>query len=1246
MNNKDILESLKHASTLEKIKDFSSAKLIYENLQSALGNPIWIKLKLERMGFVTDSKVDEKSIYVNDHRSAYIDSIDYAKSNVKLVERVEDELDISSELCEYKTNDYSLIELSKKTTSNNFSKKISVVVPVYNRYRLLSNVLACLARQTLEKNMFEVIVVDDGSDDDYLSLMLKYEKHLDIRYVRQSRNGFRPGKARNLGANVSNNELLFFLDSDILLPPEYLDEVMRWHHATDRNLVTMGTRKFIDANQLSDDEILANGLDINNLKEVVSENTRFKDYLKDGKTYDWRLDLYSKSRSLKDHIFPFICLGGGHFSINKSIYLKCNGFDVDFNHWGGEDVEFGYRVYQEGAYFIPLLDFFDYHQEPIGGSNETDRDSGYQLTQKILSDKCPAPIVRLNSNKENSIPKVSIYIPAFNCENTIERAVQSVLSQDLQDFEICICNDGSKDGTRKILEKLSRDDARVKIYSLEKNQGIAAASNKALSMCRGLYVGQLDADDELRPGALTACVDYMDSHSVGLIYTDYEIYNKLTGTVSQGYSENNFNYYWQIIGNLVGHFRFFRRRNLALMDWFDVNLKNGVDFDFYTRMSELTIVQKIPFKAYLYHLHGANTSILDIELQRENHLKIINKTLARLKISEHYFASIPNPLRPREVFLRSSSKTYQDQIQWIPIDPDFPFPAKVGNVNDYRFIENLKNNFVQRKSPFTKKCSVVVPVYNRNDRLAKTLAGLVNQTYPANLIEVVITDDGSTDNIRAVVEKYEKLLNLKYVRQPDLGFRVGHARNFGVNAASTECIIGLDCDLIPCRDFVLKFMEYLHVSDSVLCLGQYKFIDANGITDDQILSDPGLVERQEEIVTENKVVQDANLKAGPTTDWRLKMYSESNNLMDDAHPYRACAGGQTAFTKSMYLKAGGYDEDYNAWGCEDNDFGFRMYEAGAYLIPVLEAIDFHQEPPEGKNETNRENGWLTTRPLLQKKCPPFRGWFGSPWVHTDKDVPKVSIYIPSLNNAHYLPLAIDSCLNQTYESFEVCVLDTGSTDNTLDVLREKYANNPRVMWAYKKCSNVTEARHEALKLCRGMYIGQLDSDDVLKLNAVERLAGILDMQSKVGLVYSRYEIIDENGNVTGPGWDSGDYNPLRLMTNMCAHHFRMFRKRSWLLTGGFKEYEIKNFTYAEDYSMALKLMRVSDVVSHNEILYQYRVHQKNITKRNDLSIQASMTRRAAELNIEDMGLKLAYTAITPYPDKPGLVGYIENYIDN
>lgn len=93
-------------------------------------------------------------------------------------------------------------------------------------------------------------------------------------------------------------------------------------------------------------------------------------------------------------------------------------------------------------------------------------------------------------------PLVSVIIPAYNAEKTIEKCLNSLFEQTLKEIEIIVINDCSKDGTLSVLEKY-RD--KIKLIDNEKNQGPAISRNRGLDIARGKYIGFVDADDWVAP---------------------------------------------------------------------------------------------------------------------------------------------------------------------------------------------------------------------------------------------------------------------------------------------------------------------------------------------------------------------------------------------------------------------------------------------------------------------------------------------------------------------------------------------------------------------------------------------------------------------------------------------------------------------------------------------------------------------------------------------------------------------------
>lgn len=525
-----------------------------------------------------------------------------------------------------------------------------------------------------------------------------------------------------------------------------------------------------------------------------------------------------------------------------------------------------------------------------------------------------------------------------------------------------------------------------------------------------------------------------------------------------------------------------------------------------------------------------------------------------------------------------------------PVLPkNFILPYIIGPGNDYRHILLKKKHFLQYKfSGYTKKASVVIATYNRYEILSKTLAALTHQTYPNELMEIVIVDDGSNDEIFQVIKKYETKLNLRYCRQPDTGFKVSAARNMGLQIANGEAIILIDADILPLPTDVENYMQILHVTDEAVLIGHRRYVDTSKLSDDDILKDINKAINLPSINPNNDVT-DKRDENNVSVDWRLDIYKKNNNLINDKAPFTKGAGGNLAFSKKILQKCGLFDEEFINWGCEDTEFSYRLFETGAYFIPLMDIISLHQEPLQqvkvAEGQSFRAVGHEITKKQFADKCPSgvIRRYFPG----LTFTIPKVSIYIPAYNAEKYLKQAIDSCLTQNFGDLEVCVCNDGSTDGTEAIL-QSYANNKKIRWVSQPNRGIGAATNAALALCRGMYIAQLDADDVLKQGAVRECVGVLET-TDYDSVYTDCDYIDSKGEHIRNGWCGGEYSREWMATGMIATHFRMFKRRLLNRTSKVNE-SIRN---AVDLDLWLRLYERGTVTHLHKVLYSYRWHGEN-----------------------------------------------------
>lgn len=131
------------------------------------------------------------------------------------------------------------------------------------------------------------------------------------------------------------------------------------------------------------------------------------------------------------------------------------------------------------------------------------------------------------------LPKISVIIPVYNVEKYLNRCIESILSQSLQDFEIILINDGSTDSSPEICNNYAKKDNRIKVIH-KKNSRVAAARNDGMKVAKGEYISFVDSDDWIESNMYKIMYEKAKELEVDIIMCDYMKRGKNTiYTVSQ-----------------------------------------------------------------------------------------------------------------------------------------------------------------------------------------------------------------------------------------------------------------------------------------------------------------------------------------------------------------------------------------------------------------------------------------------------------------------------------------------------------------------------------------------------------------------------------------------------------------------------------------------------------------------------------------------------------------------------------------
>ena len=376
-------------------------------------------------------------------------------------------------------NDYSEI-LDKPEPAPRLT--VAVVLPVYNRVGLLARAVAGLIPQSYPAHLISVVVGDDGSDEDVASALEPVASRLDLTVVRRERDGYGAGQARNLGAAASDADVLVFIDADCLPDPDLVARHARWHHLAD-NVVVIGSRHGIDSSRIALEQIAAGS--------AALRAKAFPEQVRGGETLrppDYRRNLYRLTSDLRHGTEAFRSLVSSNFSVRTERFAQVGGFAEAFHRWGGEDIELGWRLWNDAMFFLPDNEAICYHQLQEDELGEQGREASAALNAGLLSSKIPHYFYRRPAHGPIwEVPKVT-WVVTNPIDGRDEELFVRLMRHHYQDAEVVFAGPGP--GTTLLAESYL-GDPRFSIAAGSKADptGIAAAVEKA----RGEYIAVLDA---------------------------------------------------------------------------------------------------------------------------------------------------------------------------------------------------------------------------------------------------------------------------------------------------------------------------------------------------------------------------------------------------------------------------------------------------------------------------------------------------------------------------------------------------------------------------------------------------------------------------------------------------------------------------------------------------------------------------------------------------------------------------------
>lgn len=433
--------------------------------------------------------------------------------------------------------------------------------------------------------------------------------------------------------------------------------------------------------------------------------------------------------------------------------------------------------------------------------------------------------------------KVSIIVPAYNSEKTIENCLRNLVNQTLEDIEIILVNDCSKDKTYDYMlayEHYFPD--KIILVNLPENLGVGGARNVGLSYASGEYIGFVDSDDMVDISMfekLYGKAGEGDYDIVDCAYYDEEKQKAVLCTGRQYEGQLDDNKRSELIG--IGGYLFSRiyKRNL----WEGVKFREHTILeDCETLIQVLTRAKSIGVVEEALYVYKATSTSLTRTQSPEKYHKAVIETMdaiyslnckeAVLRAIEYFYAHLA-------LFGLSNIKNLDNNLSF---ERRNEMRREIGErLNNYckcRIKENeicqlkmsaneigeIEELMGKNKKSNTGKVSVIIPCYNVEQWIDRCLESIVNQTVGLQRLEIICVDDCSTDGTFEKLTGWENKYtdNFIIVKSPQNG-RQGQARNIGLEYASGDWIGFVDSD-----DWVEP--EYFDEMLKASCRGNFEIV--------------------------------------------------------------------------------------------------------------------------------------------------------------------------------------------------------------------------------------------------------------------------------------------------------------------------------------------------------------------------------------------------------------------------------------
>ena len=431
-------------------------------------------------------------------------------------------------------------------------------------------------------------------------------------------------------------------------------------------------------------------------------------------------------------------------------------------------------------------------------------------------------------------------------------------------------------------------------------------------------------------------------------------------------------------------------------------------------------------------------------------------------------------------------------------------------------------------------------VYNGEKFLREAVDSILNQTLKD--FEFIIINDSSTDRTEEILKNYNDDRVKVIKNETNIGLT--RSLNKGINLAKGKYIARQDADDISVPERFEKELDFLEHHSDYAAVGSFI----------KVISEDG-----RQISTIEK----------PITNSAIKDFLRTNNCL---------AHGSAMIRTSCLRNIGLYDETIPK--TQDYDLWLRLSEK--YKLANIPEYLYYWRSHKGNISIKNYNEQIHYGEVAKVKAKRRKKGCAFP---EHSSLPGISVLMANYNNAAYVGEAIRSVLNQTFENWELIIVDDASTDNSIKKI-QLFLNDKRIRLLRNKVNRgYVNVLNEMVYESRAEIFCILDSDDALTEDALKNIHKAHTEHPDCGFIYSQFMYCDSDLKPLRKGYckaiPRGDTN---LRCN-CVSAFRTFKKKDFFKTTGFDVETIG----AEDKDIVYKMEEVTKLLFLDKVLYMHRI---------------------------------------------------------